>query len=267
MSQDSYKKAQTLLQNGEPKFSKGSQDYQQIATLLAQVDSALQSNTAGQSTNVSSVQPQAHSLLAVEQSTNDGLAFGQDTNNVYSITANEITSVSKSDGSTNTIVKNSNYWSDPQAIVPYDGNIYVLDQKKGLLKFVAGGGGYGKSTYFKSGGPDLSSATGMAIDGSVWLLFKDGSIQQYTSGTSNNLQVSGLLKPLNNPTRIVTDITMEGVYVLDSGNSRIVKFDKTGKYQNSYSASILSTAKDFTVDETNKKIQILSQGKVWEMNL
>jgi hypothetical protein len=267
LSQDSYKKAQTLLQNGEPKFDKGSKDYQQIADLLSQVEGSLQSNTAGQSTNVTSVQPDAHSILAVEESTGSGLAFGQDTNTIYVITTNKITSVSKSDGSTNDIIKNNNYWSAPQAIVPYDGNIYVLDQKNGLLKFVPGGDGYGKSSYFKSGAPDLSSATGMAIDGSVWLLFKNGTIDQYTSGTSNNLQVSGLLKPMTNPTKIVTDITLEGLYVLDPGNSRIVKFDKTGKYQNAYSASVLSTAKDFTVDETNKKIQILSGEKVWQMSL
>jgi hypothetical protein len=267
LSQDSYKKAQTLLQNGQSKFSKGSTDYQQISDLLAQVNSSLQSNTAGQSTNVTSVQPDAHSILAVEESMGSGLAFGQDTNTIYVITADKITAVSKSDGSTNDIIKNNNYWSAPQAIVPYDGNIYVLDQKNGLIKFVPGGGGYGKSSYFKSGAPDLSSATGMAIDGSVWLLFKNGTIDQYTSGVSNNLQVSGLLKQMNNPTKIVTDVTTEGLYVLDPGNSRIVKFDKTGKYQNAYSASVLSTAKDFTVDETNKKIQILSGGKVWEMNL
>ena len=72
---------------------------------------------------------------------------------------------------------------------------------------------------------------------------------------------------MTNPTKIVTDITTEGLYVLDPGNSRIVKFDKTGKYQNAYSASVLSTAKDFTVDETNKKIQILSGEKVWQMSL
>src|ERR1700722_1329836 len=234
LSQDNYKKAQTLLQNGETKFSKGSSYYQQIAALLTQVNSALQGNTAGQSANATAVQPTANSILAVEQSNNNGLSFGQDDTNVYVITNNAIETVSKTDGTTKTIIKNNNYWSAPVAIVPYDDNVYVLDQKKGLLKFVAGSGGYGKDSYFQNNAPDVSSATGMAIDGSVWLLFKDGSIQQYTSGTSNNLQVSGLLKPLSNPTKIVTDITMEDIYVLDQGNSRIVKFDKTGKYQASY---------------------------------
>jgi len=267
LSQENFQKAEKLLTNGEAKFSNNSSYYQQISDLLTQVNNALQNNTQGQSTNASAVSPPANTILADEQGMTDGLAFGQNNTDVYEITNSAITMISKSDGTKTDIIKNNNYWSTPVAIVPYDGNIYVLDQSKGLLKFVAGGGGYGRDYYFHSNAPSVSSATGMAIDGSVWLLFKNGSIQQYTSGSSNNLQVSGLLKPLSNPTKIVTDITLENVYVLDTGNGRIVKFDKNGKYQSSYTSSVLANAKDFTVDETNKKIDILSQGKVWEISM
>ncbi|HSX08774.1 MAG TPA: hypothetical protein VLF93_01315 [Candidatus Saccharimonadales bacterium] len=267
LSQNSFKKAQTILETGQTKFGKGTKEYQQITDLLSQVDSQLQSNSAGQSTNVTAIQAQPHSLLAVEQSKPDGLAYGEDKTDVYMITSSKITKVSKNDGTTTDIVKNASYWSSPVAIVPYDGNIYVLDQKKGLLKFVAGSGGYGKSLYFTSGGPDLSGATGMAIDASIWLLYRNGTIEDYTRGKSNNIQVSGLLKPLNNPTHLVTSITLENIYVLDSGNSRVVKFDKTGKYQSAYSAPSLATAKDFTVSETDKQIQFISGGKIWQMNL
>jgi len=264
MSQDSYQKAKNLLKNGESKFPQGSTDYQQIADLLAKVQNALQGNVAGQSANVSAVTPQAHSLLAVEQATS-GLAYGQDDKDVYVITNTSITQISKSDGTSKNIIKNNNNWSEPSAIVPYDGNIYVLDQKKGLLKFVTGSGGYGASTYFKGSAPDLTQATGMAIDGSVWLLFKDGTIMDYTKGTSNGLTVSGLLKPLANPTKIVTDITMESVYVLDRGNDRIVQFDKHGKYQNAYSSSVIANATDFDVSEQDKTLTILSGGKAWKL--
>jgi hypothetical protein len=265
MSQNSYHKAEKLLKDGEPKFSQGSKDYQQIADLLEKVETALQGNVAGQSANVSATTPQPHSLLAVEQSTSGGLAYGQDDTDVYVITSQKITKISKADGTTKDIIKNNNDWITPVAIVPYDSNLYILDQKKGVLKYAAGSGGYGKSSYFKGTAPDLSQATGMAIDGSVWLLLKDGTILQYTSGTSNNLTVAGLLKSLSNPTKIVTDVTMANIYVLDRGNSRIVQFDKNGKYQNAYSASVLANASDFEVSESDKTITILSGGKVWKL--
>jgi hypothetical protein len=266
LSQDNYRKAEKLLKDNESKFSENSVDYQQIAALLTKVENAIQGNTSGQSVPTTAVSPSPHSLLAVEEA-NNGLAFGQDDTNVYMITGNTIVSFAKSDGTEKTVIKNNNDWSDPVAIVPYDGNIYVLDQKKGLLKFVAGSGGFGKTYYFKGSAPDLSQAVDMAIDGSVWLIFKNGTISQYTSGTSNGLTVSGLLKPLSDPTKIVTDVTMEHVYILDAGNSRIVVFDKTGKYLSSYNAPVIAQAKDFTVSETDKTLQILSNGKVWQISM
>ena len=265
LSQDSYQKAEKLLKDGETKFPTGSPYQKQITDLLAKVESGLQGNTTGQTTNATAVAPVAHSLLAAEQSMTNVLAFGQDTTNVYVITNKTITTVSKSDGSTKDIIKNDNSWDSPVAVVPYSGNIYVLDQKKGVLKFVPSSDGFGKTNYFTGSAPDLSQATGMAIDGSVWIVSKDGMMMEYTKGKSNNLAVSGLTKQLNNPTKIATDITMESVYVLDNGNSRVVQFDKNGKYQNAYSSSAVAGAKDFDVSEKDKNALIFSQGKVWKI--
>jgi hypothetical protein len=266
LSQDSYQKSENLLKEDENKFPKGSQERQQIDSLITKVENGLQGNTTGQITNANAVQAPNNSLLAVEQSRTDGLAFGQDNQNVYVITAKTITTVSKTDGTTKDIITNKSYWTSPVAIVPYQENIYVLDQQKGLLKFVASGGGYGKTNYFNSGAPDLSQATGMAIDGSVWIVAKDGTIMEYLKGKSQGLSLTGLTKPLSNPSKIVTDITMENIYVLDNGNSRIVQFDKNGKYQNAYSSNAIAHAKDFDVSEINKKALILSGGKVFAIS-
>jgi hypothetical protein len=267
LSQQNYQKAQSLLKDGETKINKGSNYYDQIDTLLTKVQSSLNTDTTGQTTATKEVQPDKNSLLQVEETNKDGIAFGEDANDVYMITNNAISTISKADGTKKDIIKNANDWSSPQAIVPYEGNIYVLDQKNGLLKFVAGSGGFGKSSYFKSAAPDLSQATGMAIDGSIWLVLKGGSLLSYTSGTSNNIQTTGLQKPLNSPTKLVTDITMEHVYVLDQGNNRIVQFDKHGAYQNAYMSPLIGKANDFTVSEKDKQILVLSGGKVWQINL
>ena len=112
----------------------------------------------------------------------------------------------------------------------------------------------------------MSQATGMAIDGSIWILWKNGTVMNYTKGVSNGISLTGLTKPLNNPTKILTDINMESVYILDNGNNRIAQFDKNGKYQNAYTDPVIANAKDFTVSETNKNAQVLSGGKVYQVN-
>lgn len=63
LSQENFQKASKLLTDGETKFSSNSSYYQQISDLLTQVNSALQSNTQGQATNATSVQPRQTQYL------------------------------------------------------------------------------------------------------------------------------------------------------------------------------------------------------------
>ena len=51
------------------------------------------------------------------------------------------------------------------------------------------------------------------------------------------------------------------IYVLDNGAAKIVVFDKNGAYKTQYQGSFIKTAKDFDVQESNKKIYVLSGTK------
>lgn len=73
--------------------------------------------------------------------------------------------------------------------------------------------------------------------------------------------------PFKNPTRIYTNINNDNIYVLDNGNSRIVILDKNGAYKAQYKADIIKTAKDFDVFEKDKKIFVLSSGKIYQIDL
>jgi len=167
------------------------------------------------------------------------------------------------------IIKNDSDWDNAAGIGVYFGNIYVLDKTKGgIIKFVPAGSGYSKSTYFTgSTSPDLSNATGMAIDGSIWVVLSSGNVLKFTRGVSDNLKVSGLDKPLSNSTKIWANLDSEKVYVLDKGNGRIVVLDKTGVYKEQYQAGIIKNAKDFDISEKDKKIFILSSGKIYAIDL
>ena len=265
-SHDSYVKAENKLKEADGKFSKGSTYDTQIQDLSTKVESALQGGTSANATPVKESSAPANSLLDVAKNAVNGKAFGQDSNNVYVISDTVVSSISKSSGTKKEIIKNDKDWNNEQAVVPYEGNIFVLDQKN-VLKYVAGGSGFAKSSYFTGGTPDLSQAASMAIDGSIWILTKDGKILKYTKGKQDTFPLSGLDKPLQNPTRIATDITMTDVYVMDNGSSRIVVFDKNGAFQKTYNAPIIAKATEFDVNEASKKILILSGGKVWELDL
>lgn len=267
LSQENYQKAQALLKEGEAKLTKNSTEHKQVMTLLAEVESALNQTGNTKTSATKEITPGKNSLLQVAKANEDGLAFGEDGDAVYMITREAISETGKNNGEQTNIITNDNDWSAAKAIAPYQGNLFVLDPKKGVLKFVQGSGGFGKSSYFASSAPNLTQASGMAIDGSVWLFSKTDLIGKYTKGKSDGVEITGLTKPFANITRVVTDIDMEHVYILDQGASRIVQITKQGTFNKEFISPVLATATAFVVSEKNQTIQILSKGKVWEMSL
>lgn len=264
LAHDDFAKADQLIKANLSKFPEKSSERIQLQQLLDQVDSQLSGTPAATSLKPATVTDT--DMLAVEK-ISDGTSFAQDEKRVYVLSQKAVTAVDKSNGKKGDIISNSQDWQDGAALAPYQGNIYVLDRKDGIVKYVAGSVGFEKTAYFKGTVPDLSNATALAIDSSVWILKQDGSILKYTRGQSDTYAVSGLDKPLSKPRKIFTDASTESVYVLDSGNSRIVKFGKDGTFQAQYPASQIKDAKDFEIDEANKKILFLSEGNIWELSL
>lgn len=259
-ARDDLNSAQKLLTQGQTKFSKGSHERAQIDDLLKKVDALLLS-----SANIKTVQVQQASgsdspLLNSETSSDVQYAAKED-NDIYTLDSNGVSKNGKN------IIKKD--WGEAGGLGVYFGNVYVLDRtSKQILKYVSTSGGYVKTSYFANGTtPDVSSAQGIAIDGSIWVLLKDGTVLKFTRGNPDNLTLSGLDKNFSSPTRIFTNADSNNVYVLDNGNSRIVVFDKTGAYQSQYVSPVLKDAKDFEVTESAKKAFVLSGDKIYLLNL
>ncbi len=267
LSQQDLQKAKQMLTDGQTKFPKDSPEEKQITDLLTKVQTELGSSSVANATPVKEATVGNNDLLTLEKANTDGTGFSQNGTTVYYVTPKEVIGISKSDGKKKSLVTNDSDWKQGVAIVPYQTNFYILDQQDGILKYVPTGNTYNKSAYFKSSSPDLTKAESMAIDSSIWILMKDGSIQKYTRGTADSFTIKGLSKPFNSPTKIYTNSDINNVYILDNGNSRIVKLANDGTFQQEYAASIIKNAKDFEVNESDKKILILSGDKIWEIDM
>jgi hypothetical protein len=92
-------------------------------------------------------------------------------------------------------------------------------------------------------------------------------VNKYTRGTKDDFSFSGLDKDLSSPTRIFTGEDFDNLYILDNGNSRVIVVDKDGKFVKSYSANIIKSAKDIDVSETDKRILLLSGGKIFKIDI
>ena len=261
-----FLKSQKLLKENIGKFKKGSKEEKQISELLSKVEKELGGTTAANVIKTKEVDLNDNDLLSVEKENSDGIAFAVDKDSIDYITDKAVVAIDKA-GKEKDVIKNDDDWDKAVGLSTYQGNIYILDQENGVLKYTAGSAGFGKSSYLKSKPSIISNAAAIAIDGSVWILFKDGSIMKYTRGESDGFKTKALDKPFKNPTKLATNIDTENLYVLDPGNSRIVKLDKDGNFQTQYNAGILKNAKDLEVSEKDGKITVLSGGKFWEIPL
>jgi len=269
LAHDSFTASQKILEDGKSKFSAKSKEEQQILTLLQKVNLVLSSSSGINLIKAQSVDSKVSNILSAEIKNSGASYVTQDDKNIYFVDSNGISSLAKSGVNSKVIIKNSELPKNIGGLGIYFGNIYVLDKNgKQINKFVQTSSGFGQANYFASGtSPDLSNATSIAIDGSIWILFKDGTIEKFTKGKADTFSITGLDKVFSNPTRIYTTVDFNNIYILDNGNSRIVVLDKNGSYKAQYQADILKNATDFEVLETDKKTYILSSGKVYEIDL
>ncbi|MBU4016594.1 hypothetical protein KJ980_04185 [Patescibacteria group bacterium] len=267
LAQDDFVKAEKILKENINKFKANSQQQIKLLAFLKQIETELNPTTPP----IGKISPTTANVtelnfLNIEQK-EQAMAFTQDNSSIYMLTDLAVTAIDKATGKKKDILTNNNDWSRPVALSSYQGNIYILDKKAGILKFVAAQDEFGLTDYFKGTPPDLSKAQDLSIDGSIWILMQDGKILKFTRGESENFTITGLNKPLKNPSKIFTDRNTDSLYILDNGNGRILILDKNGQYQNQYNADILQNAKDFEIIEKDQKALILTEDKIWEIPL
>jgi serine/threonine protein phosphatase PrpC len=267
LAKDSFNQAKTILENGKNQLPQSSKEAKQVLDLLTKINTAL-----GTSANITASQAKeidkSQSLILSSQIDNQALYFTKKDNGFIGVTQTEIFSLNQEGAGKKTLIKNDTNWSSPGGLAAYLTNIYVLDKKQNqIVKFMQNDSNFTNTNYFSETKPDFSKAVSMAIDSDVYILFSNGDISKYTKGAIQSYTISGLDKTFSNPTAIFTNADTTNVYVLDKGNSRIVVLDKNGVYKNQYVAPVIKSAKDFEVLEGSKKINILSSGKIYQIEI
>ncbi len=265
LAKESFTSAKEILEANKTKFKAGSEEEKQISSLLSKVNSEISGGTSSSNqVEATEVSASKSPVLSYEINNSGASYFAQNEDMVFFLDGSGVSSIDKGNDKKAKLFKKS--WGTDGGIGSFGSNIYVLDKKDGVLKFVPSGSTYSSTDYFTGTAPDLTSSTAMTIDGSIYILFEDGSIQKYTRGAKDSFTVTGLDEKMSNPTRIVTSADLDNLYILDQANSRIVVIGKDGKFVAAYSADVLKNAKDFEVSETDNTIFALSGGKVYQIS-
>ncbi|MBI5878226.1 MAG: hypothetical protein HZB53_11305 [Chloroflexi bacterium] len=156
-------------------------------------------------------------------------------------------------------------WQEATFGESFNGSLYVLDAKANrILKFAPTGEEY-KTPPVDYLSPlqhvDFAGATGMAVDGFVWVALADGTIMKFDAGNLVAFDKRGLDTPLRKPVAIVAQANSPSLWVADAGNRRIVQFNKTGEYVRQYKpddAQSMSDLRGLAIDEATRRLYWVS---------
>ncbi len=164
-------------------------------------------------------------------------------------------------------------WKSVTMAATWNGNLYLLDpSNKQILRYAAGAEGVwsASTNYFVTTSPaDLSTAVDMAIDGDVWVLRSNGTIWRFNQGNLLPFTLPALDKPLAKPVALVTGDKMNGMYIADAGNERLVQFDRvTNRFARQFrpkteATSAFTALKTLAVDEANRRFFFINANSAY----
>lgn len=179
--------------------------------------------------------------------------------------------VEYSDGLVTPMRTDDDNWKRGIDIKNYGRYAYVLSPVENQIwKYERRRANYGAATNY-SQGADLSRAVSFTIDGSIYILSDDGTIQKIFRGEKQDYDFKDLpsVSFSGKNLKIYTNQNLDFIYVLDPNNERILVFVKNDRFAQ-YKKQILfdlPDARDFVVDETGQKASIVTKDKIYEFSL
>jgi hypothetical protein len=165
-------------------------------------------------------------------------------------------------------------WQQPQLLMGYGGNLYVVDSKGNQIwRYRPGDTGYEgePEPYFASGSPtELTGVQAIAIDGNVWLLFPDGGLLKFLVGQAQPLVLTGPEGTPKSPVDVAVPLEGDRFYIADPALGRILEYTKEGTLNRQLrlrDGDDLKDVRSIYLDETAGTMYILTGNRLYKANL
>ncbi len=162
-------------------------------------------------------------------------------------------------------------WKNGIAIQAYNKYAYILDPVENQIwKYERQRSGYTAATPYNKGA-DLARAIDFAIDGAIYILSDDGTLQKIFRGEKQDFSFRNIpsIPFTGKNLKIFTTDEHDYIYVLDPDNARVLVFTKGDRFA-TYKKQVLfglSGARDFSIDPSGQKINIVTADKIYEFSL
>lgn len=149
----------------------------------------------------------------------------------------------------------------------YGSRLYVLDPKHNrILRHAATAAGFGKPAFYLKDGTDLTAAVSMTIDGSIYVLAKNGAIIKLTKGLRDDFANESAEPAVLNATALA--MTDGRLYILEPDQERVVAVNKkTGRIESQFVSAALKEARDFAVGPDDSYLLAAAGNRVLRFDL
>lgn len=116
---------------------------------------------------------------------------------------------------------------------------------------------------------DLNGAISMAIDGNVYVLKKGGEIIKLFKSNVQPFKIEDMAVDISDATQIFTSPELDGLYILDPVNKKVIITEKEvgagARYQSQISFENLDEIKSIYVEKSENKLYLLTSTGIYEV--
>lgn len=157
------------------------------------------------------------------------------------------------------------------AITIYNKRLYALNPQTGTItRHEASGSGFGSGTsYIKQTTVPLTDTTGIAIDSSVYVSWRDGKLKRYLSGAEEAWSPAQVDPTVTSISSIWTDGTdQDRIVATDTQGKRILVWRKSdGALIAQLTSPNFQGPTYVTGDGTKKKLYVIDNNILWQLDL
>lgn len=141
----------------------------------------------------------------------------------------------------------------------YGNNLYVLDnQANQIFKYPESGSSFSGGQKWLKQENDLSTASSLTIDGSVYIVYNDGQINNFLKGSKEVFDYHTPNPKIGQNAKIKTFRDSDYLYIIDPQNMRIIILNKDGNIKDQYASQAFNNLLDLAVDPDEKVIYLLN---------
>ncbi len=265
------------------KFPEGSESRKTIDDFLKQIEEALGGNTSSGSSPISVFLEPKDDIKTIAFVTNKGgtltisggttastisstggvektfesenaKGISASETNIFILTSKGVQKIEKSSGDADEIFEAAG-----KSIDTFGDNIYVLEGKT-INKYRPNT--YAKEAYL-TGDITLTDPSSIAIDSSIYVV-DEGKIKKFTRGAEDSFSYNG--PSLSNKSLAYTDEEYTNLYVADPASKMAYVIGKSGNKVSEVSLKGMRTITGISASETEKRIYIAGDNKIYSIN-